>query len=57
MTAILASDVFPGLDKNDPLDSKDEDKIPDKFRTDVQKENVEKEEIKNQMLELSQEME
>ena len=31
LTAILACDVFPGLDKTDPIASKDEDRIPDKF--------------------------
>lgn len=28
MTAILASDVFMGLDTNNPLDSSQEDEIP-----------------------------
>lgn len=31
MTAILSCDVFPGLDKVDPLISQDEDAVPDKF--------------------------
>ena len=31
MTAILASDVFPGLDTANPLDSVEVDKIPDRF--------------------------
>jgi hypothetical protein len=31
MTAILSCDVFPGLDKTNPLDSKEEDPIPEKF--------------------------
>jgi len=31
MTAILASDVFPGLDKKDPLESKEEDVVPEKY--------------------------
>ena len=31
MTAILASDVFPGLDKKDPLETKEEESIPTKF--------------------------
>ena len=31
MTAILSCDVFPGLDKTNPLDSKEEDSIPEKF--------------------------
>lgn len=31
MTAILASDVFPGLDTANPLDSKNEDDIPQRF--------------------------
>jgi hypothetical protein len=31
MTAILASDVFPGLDKTNPLDSKQETSIPDRY--------------------------
>ena len=32
MTDILAGDVFPGLDKADPLASKDtQEKIPDKY--------------------------
>ena len=31
MTAILASDVFPGLDTKNPLDSIDEDDIPQRF--------------------------
>jgi hypothetical protein len=35
MTAILICDVFPGLDKNDPLSSPDEDEIPARFLTQV----------------------
>ena len=31
MTAILSCDVFPGLDKVDPLSSPDEDLVPEKF--------------------------
>ncbi len=31
MTAILASDVFPGLDTKDPLLSSDEDELPQRF--------------------------
>jgi hypothetical protein len=31
MIAILNSDVFPGLEKQNPIESKDEDLIPDKF--------------------------
>ena len=31
MTAILSCDVFPGLEKNDPLISADEDVVPEKF--------------------------
>ena len=31
VTAILACDVFPGLDRSDPLASSDEDLIPEKF--------------------------
>ena len=31
MTAILASDVFPGLDTKNPLDSNNEDDIPQRF--------------------------
>lgn len=31
MTAILGSDVFPGLDIKNPLDSADEDEIPKRF--------------------------
>lgn len=31
LTAILACDVFPGLDKSDPLAKKEEDPIPEKF--------------------------
>jgi hypothetical protein len=31
MTAILASDVFPGLDVTNPLESPEVDKIPDRF--------------------------
>ena len=31
MTQIMACDVFPGLDRQDPLSSLDDDKIPDKF--------------------------
>jgi hypothetical protein len=31
MTAILSCDVFPGLDKTNPLDSLEEDPIPEKF--------------------------
>ncbi len=31
MTAILASDVFPNLDTTDPLNSKEEDPIPQRF--------------------------
>lgn len=31
MTAILASDVFPGLDTKNPLDSADDDEIPKRF--------------------------
>ena len=31
MTAILSCDVFPGLDKTDPMSSPDEDLIPDRF--------------------------
>ena len=33
MTAILICDVFPGLDKNDPLSHPDEDIIPVKFQS------------------------
>ena len=32
MTAILICDVFPGLDRNDPLSHPDEDEIPAKFK-------------------------
>lgn len=31
VTAILASDVFSGLDTKNPLDSVDEDSLPDRF--------------------------
>lgn len=31
MTAILASDVFPGLDTQDPLDSSEADDVPARF--------------------------
>jgi hypothetical protein len=31
MTAILGCDVFPGLEKIDPLSMPDEDIVPDKF--------------------------
>lgn len=31
MIAILNSDVFPGLEKVNPMDSKEEDLIPDKY--------------------------
>jgi len=31
ITAILICDVFPGLDRTNPLDSRDEDIIPDQF--------------------------
>ena len=31
MTAILICDVFPGLEKNDPLSSPDEDEVPARF--------------------------
>ena len=31
MTAILASDVFPFLDTKNPLDSRDEDEVPQRF--------------------------
>ena len=31
MTAILGSDVFPGLDVKDPLISAEEDEVPKKF--------------------------
>jgi hypothetical protein len=31
MIAILNSDVFPGLEKQNPMESKEEDLIPDKF--------------------------
>ena len=31
MTAILSCDVFPGLEKTDPLSSPDEDIVPEKF--------------------------
>ncbi len=31
MTAILASDVFPGLDTTNPLDTTEQDAIPVKF--------------------------
>ena len=31
MIAIMSCDVFPGLEKNNPLSSADEDVIPDKF--------------------------
>jgi hypothetical protein len=31
MTAILICDVFPGLEKNDPLSSPDEDEVPIRF--------------------------
>jgi hypothetical protein len=31
MTDILAADVFPGLDRKDPLDTKDEEVIPEKY--------------------------
>ena len=31
MTAILASDVFTGLDTKNPLDTIDQDTIPDRF--------------------------
>ena len=31
MTAILAGDVFPGMDRKNPLESKEADSIPDKF--------------------------
>lgn len=31
MIAILNCDVFPGLDKTNPLSSVDEEVIPDKF--------------------------
>jgi hypothetical protein len=31
MTAILASDVFPGLDTRNPLDYTDEDELPQRF--------------------------
>lgn len=31
MTAILSCDVFPGLEKSDPLGSADEDVVPEKF--------------------------
>ena len=30
-TAILSCDVFPGLEKTNPLDAPDEDVVPDKF--------------------------
>ena len=31
MTAILGSDVFPGLDTKDPLNTSDVDDVPEKF--------------------------
>ncbi len=31
MTAILASDVFPGLDTKDPLETTLEDEVPQRF--------------------------
>ena len=31
MTAILSCDVFPGLDRTDPMSSPDDDLIPEKF--------------------------
>ena len=31
MTAILSCDVFPGLDRTDPMLSPDDDLIPEKF--------------------------
>lgn len=31
MTAILSADVFPKLERNEPLKTRDEDEIPDKF--------------------------
>jgi hypothetical protein len=31
VTAILASDVFPGLDVKNPLDYNEEDEIPPRF--------------------------
>jgi hypothetical protein len=33
MTAILASDVFPGLDVNNPLENDDVDEVPARFGT------------------------
>jgi hypothetical protein len=36
MTAILAKDVFPGLDKKNPLDSKEEEVVPKKFIKEVE---------------------
>jgi hypothetical protein len=33
VTAILASDVFPGLDTTNPLDSVNDDSLPDRFGT------------------------
>jgi hypothetical protein len=32
VTAILICDVFPGLDRNDPLSHPDEDEVPAKFK-------------------------
>ena len=34
MTDILAGDVFPGLDRSDPLSTKDQEKIPAKYGKD-----------------------
>lgn len=31
LTAILAADIFPGLDKIDPLQSREQDVIPEKY--------------------------
>jgi len=31
LTAILSADVFPGVEKTDPLETTDNDDIPDKF--------------------------
>ena len=67
MTAILASDVFPGLDTTNPLDSNEVDAIPPRFGSswyeydrDEKKEEESKErghvfgEVKNPIVEVNE---
>lgn len=47
MTALLSCDVFPRLDRTDPLATEDEDLIPDKFGPNWFNHSREKEESKD----------